>query len=100
MTSQTVSAVIPIQHPYKGGSDLDEREQNVEEYYKVLIKAIDFSAMVDGYYEIIIGNSHRGQQMLVKNHKVVEVIESQGGSMLKRPVDNLGSYTSSEYMQW
>ncbi|MGC6769450.1 hypothetical protein [Enterococcus sp. LJL51] len=100
MTSQTVSAVIPIQHPYKEGSDLDEREQNVEEYYKVLIKAIDFSAMVDGYYEIIIGNSHRGQQMLVKNHKVVEVIESQGGSMLKRPEDNLGSYTSSEYMQW
>ncbi|XUD02472.1 hypothetical protein IGJ34_000413 [Enterococcus sp. AZ177] len=99
MKSQMIIANVPIQYPYVEESDLDEREENALKYRDEVIKNLDYSKLMDGYYEIKVGSSNDSQLFLVKNHQMNEVEEFLSSSMLREPTDDLGSF-GSDYKEW
>lgn len=100
MATQTIRATIPIQYPYKDGQEFDERDENVEKFTEALGKAIDFSELPDGHYAIEIGNTSDGLLLIVEDHQVIERTIPPGHRMIDDPKEKIGSYMSSDYMEW
>ncbi|WP_321387314.1 hypothetical protein [uncultured Enterococcus sp.] len=100
MTTKTIMATMPIQYPFKDDHEFDEREENIEKFYEALGESIDFSGLSDGYYAIAIGKGVDELVLVVENHQVTEYTTPFGRRMLEDPKENLGSYTSSDYMEW
>lgn len=99
MKSQMIIANVPIQYPYVEDSNYEKREENALNYCDQVIKNLDYSKLIDGYYEITIGSSNPSRLFLVKNHRMSEVNELLSSSMLREPTADLGSF-GSDYMEW
>ena len=99
MKSQMIIANVPIQYPYVEESDFDEREENAIKYRDEVIKNLDYSKLMDGYYEIKVDSSSYPRLFLVKNHQMSEVDGLLSSSMLREPTDDLGSF-GSDYKEW
>ena len=98
MNSHMIIANVPIQYPYVEEREYNEREENRENYQDQVIKNLDYSKLMNGYYEINIGSGNP-KLFLVKNHQMFEVNELLSSSMLQEPTDDLGSF-GSDYMEW
>ncbi|ALS01925.1 hypothetical protein ATZ33_11200 [Enterococcus silesiacus] len=57
---------VPIQYPYVEESKYEKREENALNYRDQFIKKLDYSKLIDAYYEITIGSSILSRLFLVK----------------------------------
>nr|OTP47716.1 hypothetical protein A5881_002838 [Enterococcus termitis] len=99
MKSHMIIANVPIQYPYVEESDFDERTENAEKYRDQVIKNLDYSKLMDGYYEIQVGSSGNPRLFLVKNHQMSEVKGLLSSSLLREPSEDVGSF-GFDYMEW
>lgn len=100
MNSHMIIANVPVQYPYIEESDFNERTENATKYQEQVIKNLDYSKLMNGYYKINIDSANSPQLFLVKDHQMIEVNELLSSSMLEEPTDDLGSFSSSDYMEW
>ncbi|GGC99619.1 hypothetical protein [Enterococcus wangshanyuanii] len=100
MNTHTIIANMPIQYPYVEGSDFDEREANAVLYQALVIKNLDYSKLMDGYYEISVDEQRTRSIISIKDQHLDGMLDIMSMSMLENPTDDLGSFSSSDYMEW